>query len=230
MSRFKVNITQYRISPIEHKFESGDLVLDDEDNLFQVTRVRANEIALTDEPYYVPAKEYRLKEEEDVETLFEQSSQSISSELSDSSNTSDIGLPNINNFKDFGFTGDFEGEILKEVDEYYIGYIKWDDNIYTCCWTEPGNCEMTLMEKGSSFDTCSAWQSEYNLTPIKKEWYENPDNFPCLITIESGGMVLVHYQVDGISYDYRDNSYNLINGSWKLATKAELMSLYYKEE
>lgn len=179
---------------------------------------------------YGPDLEYRLKEEEDVETLFEQSSQSISSELSDSSNTSDIGLPNINNFKDFGFTGDFEGEILKEVDEYYIGYIKWDDNIYTCCWTEPGNCEMTLMEKGSSFDTCSAWQSEYNLTPIKKEWYENPDNFPCLITIESGGMVLVHYQVDGISYDYRDNSYNLINGSWKLATKAELMSLYYKEE
>ena len=38
----------------------------------------------------------RIKEKEDVKTLSKQSSQSISSELSDSSNTSDIGLPNIN--------------------------------------------------------------------------------------------------------------------------------------
>ena len=60
MSRFKVNITQYRISSIEHKFESGDWVLDDEDNLFQVTRVRDNEIALVDEPYYVQAQDFRL--------------------------------------------------------------------------------------------------------------------------------------------------------------------------
>ena len=60
MSRFNVNITQYRISPIEHKFESGDWVLDDENNLFQVTRVRDDEIALTDEPYYVQAQDFRL--------------------------------------------------------------------------------------------------------------------------------------------------------------------------
>ena len=60
MSRFKVSITQHRISSIEHKFESGDWVLDDEDNLFQVTRVRGNKIALTNEPFYVPAKEFRL--------------------------------------------------------------------------------------------------------------------------------------------------------------------------
>ena len=45
---------------------------------------------------YEPDLEYRLEEKEDAETLLEQSSQSISSELSDSSNTSDIGLPNIN--------------------------------------------------------------------------------------------------------------------------------------
>jgi hypothetical protein len=42
------------------KIKIGDWVLDDEDNLFQVKRVRGNKIALTDEPYYVPAKDFRL--------------------------------------------------------------------------------------------------------------------------------------------------------------------------
>ena len=60
MSRFKVNITQYRISPIEHKFKSGDWVLDDEDTVFQVKKVKADKIALSDEPYYVQAKDFRL--------------------------------------------------------------------------------------------------------------------------------------------------------------------------
>ena len=63
------------------EFKVNDWVLDDEDNLFQVTRVRGDEIALTDEPFYVPAKEYRLKEKED-------------------------GMGNsmeLNNFQDYGF-------------------------------------------------------------------------------------------------------------------------------
>ena len=42
------------------EFRINDWVLDDEDNLFQVTRVRDDEISLVDEPYYVPAKEFRL--------------------------------------------------------------------------------------------------------------------------------------------------------------------------
>jgi hypothetical protein len=42
------------------KFKVNDWVLDDEDNLFQVTRVRDDEISLTDEPYYVLAKDFRL--------------------------------------------------------------------------------------------------------------------------------------------------------------------------
>ena len=41
-------------------FKVNDWVLDDEDNLFQVTRVRDDKIALVDEPFYVPAKEFRL--------------------------------------------------------------------------------------------------------------------------------------------------------------------------
>ena len=43
-----------------NNFRVNDWVLDDEDNLFQVTRVRDNEIALTNEPYYVLAEDFRL--------------------------------------------------------------------------------------------------------------------------------------------------------------------------
>lgn len=47
-------------------FKVKDWVLDDEDNLFQVRRVRGNKIALSDEPYYVPAKEFRLYERKNI--------------------------------------------------------------------------------------------------------------------------------------------------------------------
>ena len=147
MSRFKVNITQYRISPIEHKFESGDWVLDDEDNLFQVTRVRDNEIALTDEPYYVPAKEYRLKEEEDVETLFEQSSKSTSSKLSDNSCTSDsrvskMTIPII----------EVDEEMDREIDEYFSS--KAEDSAPKKHWyDEPLNFPVRLVRDTEQYVT-----------------------------------------------------------------------------
>ena len=155
---------------------------------------------------YGPDLEYRLKEEEDVETLFEQSSQSISSELSDSSNTSDIGLPNINNFQDFGFTASFEGEILKEVENIYIGWVKANHGVIPMCWFKNGNTFLT--------------HSNFKLTPIKKEWYENPENFPCLVS--SG------YNFAYVATQSRIDEY--LNYGWKLATKAELMSLYCKED
>ena len=44
-----------------------------------------------------------------------------------------------NNFKNYGFTADFSGEILKEVDGYYIG---WADvpgyGIQSCKWSKDG--------------------------------------------------------------------------------------------
>ena len=42
------------------EFKIGDWVLDNEDNLFQVYRVRDDEIVLVDEPFYVPTKDFRL--------------------------------------------------------------------------------------------------------------------------------------------------------------------------
>lgn len=62
-----------------------------------------------------------------------------------------------NNFKDYGFEADFEGEILKEVGNYYIGYIKnINGYIYSTKWDKKGygwNTDNTI----------------YDLSPTKKE-------------------------------------------------------------
>ena len=84
-----------------------------------------------------------------------------------------------NNFKDYGFTGDFDGEILKEVK---VG----DDGIATgryMGWIRIGNNEMFMVEWWSD-GICRNYRNElgdlkdYNLTPIKKHWWNNPANFP----------------------------------------------------
>ena len=63
-----------------------------------------------------------------------------------------------NNFKDYDFTADFEGEILKEIDNQYIGYYKSPNkNIIPTIWDEKGN---------------SIHNTVYNLTPYNKEWFE----------------------------------------------------------
>ena len=63
-----------------------------------------------------------------------------------------------NNFKDYGFTADFEGEILKEIGNQYIGYCKSsNDTIIPTIWDERGN---------------SIHNTAYNLTPYNKEWFE----------------------------------------------------------
>ena len=64
---------------------------------------------------------------------------------------------NINNFKDYGFTADFEGEILKELDGTYLGYVVTKDNTPMCRWNEFGIECVNEESTGVS----------YNLIPIK---------------------------------------------------------------
>lgn len=80
----------------------------------------------------------------------------------------------LNNFEEYGFTADFEGEILKEgnnghLNQIYSGYIKTKTETIIAMWNNNG------------FDIFS---SGYNLTPIKKEWYEDEDNFPRIVVCE----------------------------------------------
>ena len=170
---------------------------------------------------YSPELTYRLKEKEDVKTLSKQSSQSISSELSDSSNTSDIGLPNINNFQDYGFTADFAGEILKEVGDRYIGYILNKDNKATAITWE-ANGVSTLGEPDTVWQ---GFRENYNtnLTQIKQHWYGYPENFPAM---------LIRDTEEHMGYIWVDNKEQFIKRhrqGFRLITKAERDRLFCKE-
>ena len=78
----------------------------------------------------------------------------------------------MNNFKDYGFEADFKGEILRKTKhDIYIGYVvDGADADYAIEWNSKGDNLLS-----SRFDR------NFNLKPIKKEWYENADNFPCLV-------------------------------------------------
>lgn len=61
----------------------------------------------------------------------------------------------------------------------------------------------------------------------ESKWYEDKNNFPCMLIANLDGgdaLVWVHYQIDGVAYDVRDNGYRLIeNTNWRRATKQEIL-------
>lgn len=71
-------------------------------------------------------------------------------------------------------------------------------------------------------------QNKVNSEPeMAIDWWKDKSNFPCIIISKCQGesaLVWVHYQIDGIAYDYRDNGYRLIeHTNWRRATKQEIM-------
>ena len=91
-------------------------------------------------------------------------------------------------FNKNGFqTPGFEGEILRKVNKIFIGYVIQDGSVYPSKWTKNG-IELTLKS------------SKFHLRLIKKPWYENKSNFPCLVMYE--GKRLIHvsrYKEDGLN-------------------------------
>ena len=86
-----------------------------------------------------------------------------------------------NNFKEYGFEADFEGEILKQIGDIYVGYyINGAGCPISCQWWNNGMCSV-----GTDVENL------YKIIPIKKEWYENPDNFPCLVIYEDKKIKLI---------------------------------------
>ena len=118
-----------------------------------------------------------------------------------------------NNFEEYGFAGNFEGEILKVIDGNYIGYYK-DLGIIPTKWHEDGLC---FEEE----------DSDYNLTPIKKEWYEKEDNFPCLVKIldDRNDEDKEYFDVLGNINAYKAIEGNPVIFCLRPATKEELLSL-----
>lgn len=59
-------------------------------------------------------------------------------------------------------------------------------------------------------------------------WWEDKSNFPCMLIANLDGgnaLVWVHYQIDGIAYDVRDNRYRLVESTnWRRATRQEILN------
>ena len=66
-----------------------------------------------------------------------------------------------------------------------------------------------------------------NLESDVYNWWENKENFPCMLIadVSTTALVWVHYQIDGIAYDVRDNGYRLIeHTNWRRATREEILN------
>lgn len=137
----------------------------------------------------------------------------------------------VSSFEKYGFEKpDFKyvtASILEKVsrmdceglkDEYrnksvYVGYLKANDGIITTIWDEDGT--------NGDF-------AEYNLTPLKKPWYENPDNFPLVLLCENPRGTDEFILLNDI------HQYKRFEGEGiefiRLATKQEILSLLVEEE
>ena len=112
-----------------------------------------------------------------------------------------------NNFKDYGFTADFEGEILKEIDNQYIGYYKSsNDNIISTIWDKKGN---------------SIHNTAYNLTPYNKEWFETDTHW--IMTKENNTNFSPKRKFKMVWTEEMKNS--LKESGWRFATTDEIKHL-----
>ena len=120
----------------------------------------------------------------------------------------------MNNFKDYGFEADFEGEILKEYENQFVGMVYQNEANLGCSWNKKGRC----LQPG---------YINMNLKPIKKEWYENPDNFPCIVMqincIDDRELDCGHIIFRNI------DDFNRFGGDYRHLTKEEVLALLVKE-
>lgn len=130
----------------------------------------------------------------------------------------------MNNFKDYGFEADFEGEILKEIEDMsagkvFIGYIVYDCKVHSCVWQYNG----VVITRGVN-------QLTFNLKPIKKEWYENHENFPCLVIHDNKESVLIkYYNKTNNKLISKDSLVHYSIDRCRPATKEEVLTLLVKE-
>ena len=129
----------------------------------------------------------------------------------------------MNNFKDYGFEADFEGEILRKTKhDIYIGYVvDGADAEYAIEWNSKGDNLLS-----SRFDR------NFNLKPIKKEWYKNPDNIGKAIIIEEERLAILKGGINRtvVCIDIQHNAELSVNvEKCRPATKEEVLTLLVKE-
>jgi len=132
-----------------------------------------------------------------------------------------------NSFNKYGFeTPAFEGEILKELsDNLWVAYALID-NTYI-----PFTVDKTGFISGGQFS------NDFKLLPIKKPWYEDESNFPCLVvglglSEEYKGYITIALEYceekDGNYLATIDENYPTTKDV-RLATREEVLSLFVKD-
>ena len=109
---------------------------------------------------------------------------------------------------------EFECKIFYRNSKYRTihGIIFEEGNTYSIEWNHAGKVLNVTLSRGVK---------NYNLTPIKKEWYEYPENFPALLKHDWYKIFnTVYYMEDVLA----------LNKHWRLATKEEVMSLYLEDK
>lgn len=137
-------------------------------------------------------------------------------------------MENKNNFEDYGFNAEFEGEIFKEIDDKFYGVVMYQGSYHTITWNKIGK----VLNASNSLSNLGI----FNLTLIKTPWYEIEDNFPCVViqiwdedTDESTNKPRI-----ATSYNKEYGYLNCIEYidpvlNFRLATKEEVLNLYIKE-
>lgn len=124
-----------------------------------------------------------------------------------------------NNFTKFGFeVPDFECEILKyaEDDGIYHGIVKVKDSFFSTEWNTKGDCVLVRED----FDNI-----KYNLTPLKKNWWEEPDAFPCIIRTTEGAVIYdIAISFNNGCFVFNDTQRSIPN-AWRCATNVEIDNL-----
>lgn len=122
-------------------------------------------------------------------------------------------------FAKYGFeVPEFECEILKKRGSWLVGYMVISKGMapVPCMWFEhDGNCSV----------------NNYNLAPIKKPWYEDESNFPCVVIIKkTKEPIAIAYSYDGTVFRDRYKSPIQCPSQIVRAEKKEEVLSLYKED
>lgn len=99
---------------------------------------------------------------------------------------------------------------------FIIGYIETINGKFEKMWNKNGEC----------FSLDGDSQNRYNLTPLKKEWYEKEENFPCVATKDGNNFHILE-SIDDLKRAciYPD----IKKEGFRPATKEEVLKLLIKE-
>ena len=119
-----------------------------------------------------------------------------------------------NNFREYGFTADFKGEItFIDHKNFMIGFTSHNIGIIARMWDINGKCYSIDGEY---------YEPKFNLVSIK--WYEKEENYPCLMFNMRGKHLFVLNSKEDWDSAFESAS------NYRLATKDEIESLIVEEK